>query len=381
LKIIDNNVLYHAHVSADINKDSLSDIIDIALMNPQLLCSIFDISTYELCNAYDRSIMNDKSYYNVNATDLSSWVNDVRSKIISMNYGDLQLMSYVLEMHHLYYANSKCDAKETSGSSSILQGAFLVRGSTNNYIPFHACNVDPFSSVVDHLDLQNIDMRTGIYNNNYRQLSGIIYISADVMSRLTVGFVNAFNAACVIDGSSFISSDDVYNSVFDNRVNLYDNPLSKYGYVRYGFDHEGSNTKIKCLLKKGVVNDLLSDSSTRIHYSNITSGNCFRNNSDIGFSIMSTNPMLIISGSESTVSDSDYKIDSYLDSFTFQSMFDIQSAKIKGVSFGRAVTDVGIEYCNYYMDLDIRVLFEKIIWIGKHKWLNGAYAPEVICNL
>jgi predicted Zn-dependent protease len=381
LRIINDDRIASANFAVD-EAECLDSIIEVTLDNG----SPIDKGSRDLLTRYSQnSIKNVKSKFNDLRNIKSGKINDwlmSESQLISKESGLIVgYMSYVIEEQEVFYKNSLGNFSRYATTRSDLNCTLITlsNGRITNPVPVYLPNIEPFTQLSAKIctpALKNVILNSS--DLEFSNLKGKTYFSKEVVSSIINGLAASFNIELVTSGTSFIKTADIKKEIFDQSVTLYDDPLEfDKGRVYFPFDIEGTQAMKKCLIKKGIVNDLLSNKERAILFPGISPGNCLRELNDINLKITPSNLVLQLDKPKNNGKN----FENYINDIGFQSFFDAGPGRLKGTARGSKPDGKKSKPVLFSLDFSIKDFFENCMTMDSYGWVNGNYVPGLITEI
>jgi predicted Zn-dependent protease len=381
LRIISDDRIASANFAVD-EAECLDSIIEVTLDNG---CPI-DKGSRDLLTSYSpNSIKNVKPKYtdlqNIKLEKLNDWLIS-ESQLISKESGlNVGYMSYVIEEQEVFYKNSLGNFSRYAAARSDLNCTLmtLIKGQITNPVPFYLPNIEPFTQLSVKIctpALKNVILNIG--DLEFSNLKGNTYFSKEVVSSIINGLAASFNIELVTSGTSFIKTADIKKDIFDRSITLYDDPLAfDKGRVYFPFDIEGTEARKKCLIKEGIVNDLLSNKERAILFPGISPGNCCRELTAINLKIIPSNLVLQVDKPK----NNDENFENYINDIGLQAFFDAGPGRVKGTARGSKTDGKKSKPVLFSLDFSIKDFFENCMTVDSYGWVNGNYVPGLITEI
>ncbi|ABX08854.1 TldD/PmbA family protein [Prochlorococcus marinus] len=145
---------------------------------------------------------------------------------------------------YLYAKAQEKGRKPRSGGSIV-----LAHGSKE--IDVDKCVAEAAEKTISHLNYKPIE--TGKY---------LVCFSPEAFLELLTAFSNIFNARSILDGISLSTKSTINTQVANPLLTLHDNGLDPSNFGAVTFDGEGTPTKDLCLIKNGVLKNLIHSEAT-----------------------------------------------------------------------------------------------------------------------
>lgn len=300
------------------------------------------------------------------------------SKENGLNVGH---MAYLIEEQEVFYKNSLGQFSRYAATRSDLNCTLITlsNGRITNPVPVYLPNIEPFTQLSSKIctpALKNVIL-TGI-DLEFSSLQGKTYFPKEVVSNIVNGLAASFNIELVTSGTSFIKTAHIKKEIFDQSVTLYDDPLEfDKGRVYFPFDIEGTQARKKCLIKNGIVNDLLSNKERAILFPGISPGNCRRELNDINLKIMPSNLVLQVDKPKNKVKN----FENHINDIGFQSFFDVGAGRLKGTARGSKRDGKKSKPVLFSLDFSIKDFFKNCLALDSYGWVNGNYVPGLITEI
>lgn len=160
---------------------------------------------------------------------------------------------------------------------TLLYGAIIIKNDNemkNGYEvkylrSFKDLDLDNFTAKIVDKAVSQINAKS-IKSGAYK-----VVIQNNVLNNLMGAFINNFSALKVKHKMSFLENK-LNKQVFGKNINLIDDPFYKDAPMIDTFDDEGVSTKIKEVVKDGVLQTYLHNLSTASHYNVLPTGNGFK---------------------------------------------------------------------------------------------------------
>lgn len=187
--------------------------------------------------------------------DIALGLNEKVEKLAMVNFGEDVTEMGIINSHGLDLSHKECEAYSYTRA--------VVGDGDRKYNGFGVMVKDKFSSLnKEEIAKQAVEealSKVGaksIPSNKYK-----IVLDKKVSASLLNAFINNFNAEMAQRGMSLLK-DKEGQAVASSIVNLIDNPHLEGGFATRAFDAEGVPTKVKYLVKDGIMETLMYNLKT-----------------------------------------------------------------------------------------------------------------------
>lgn len=381
LRIINDDRIASANFAVD-GAECLDSLIDVTLVNG----STIDRGTRDLLTSYSQNPIKPvkpkfTDLKNIQLGKINDWLMS-ESQLIAKESGLIVgHMSYVIEEQEVFYKNSLGKFSQYTTARPDLNCTLITlsNGRITNPVPVYLSNIEPFTQLSAKIftpALKNVIL-TGS-DLEFSNLQGKTYFSKEVVSNIINGLAASFNIELVTSGTSFVKTEDIKKEIFDQSVTLYDDPLAfDKGRIYFPFDIEGTEARKKCLIKKGIVNDLLSNKERAILFNVVSPGNCRRELNDINIKITPSNLILQVDKPKNNSKN----FENNINDIGFQSFFDAGAGRLKGTARGSKRDGKKSIPVLFSLDFSIKDFFENCLTVDSYGWVNGNYVPGLITEI
>lgn len=256
---------------------------------PNLIKRLIEVASY---------LTNDEPYFiypgDKNYATVELPVNELEKMPLAEKSNLLLKITKMLKDKTNLYFHGEAEYEEISGKISIinsngldvtkeykyalLYGAIIVKNDNEMKNAYEV----KYLKTLDNLDLDaftNKIVDKAISQINAKSIKSGAYkvvIQNNVLNNLMGAFVNNFSALKVKHKMSFLENK-LNKQIFGKNINLIDDPFYKDAPMIDTFDDEGVSTKVKEVVKDGVLQTYFHNLSTASYYNVSPTGNGFKN--------------------------------------------------------------------------------------------------------
>ena len=365
--------------SKNLSLDAIADItVSSAIANPYRYRKaqyFFTNRTLPFDVDKEKKIM--YSDFDNNDLLINAWIAWIKTeaKKISQNF-KCQLLSllFTYEFEEFVFLNSNGTKGRYSLNNSHVGGAVQLNLSTRQQIVSFSFNGLKYGDkIFEILDEQNFSDRLRYHSaTQFEELKGRVKFSKIASAQLISSIAQAFNGELAVINNSFLKKEDIGKKIWNDNINIIDDPIAKEGKLFIPFDNEGMPASRKFLVSQGVPREFLCDILTQMKLGDGSPGNGYRKPPDYLIRIYPSNLILEVNG------DIEEDYDLYVGELGYQTVFNASSGLLNGVVFGYKINSSGKVPVMFHLGIHINQIFSKILPASSPEWIGTNFVPEFL---